>query len=225
LSLFSRPIFIVFLFYSFWWPQIVWNVYNGTKNALHPLYLYGMTISRLFLPLYLIGCPKNFLMILYKDIIIAELNEIPQQDVFFHSDFSAYFLIFWLFLQVVILQLQSIYGSRFFIPKRYLPYRYDYKRPIPTNLLSGTHSHHNPAAAAAAPVANPVHANNTHVAVPTTDLESNNDGTVHDNHECVICYNPIDSLSNNNSNDYMVSLSLFPGKFFVFISFSSFFVD
>ena len=213
LSFFSnRPIFLVILFYSYLWPQIFHSAYYGTKHSLHPYYLYGMTISRLFLPLYFIGCPKNFFIILYRDFVLVELAQ-PHSGSSsdntntpgFYSESATYFLLIWLFLQVMILQLQTMFGPRFFIPKRYLPYRYDYKRPIPLSLLQRN---------AAGTIHNPVHQQNHPPGHhphqphdPLEDIESNVDGTVAgDRHECIICYNVIEYQSSLNA-DYMVNTS------------------
>lgn len=84
--------YFMFLFYSFWIPQIAWSgkekdetkskrvphqqyfclftcfvivftcsAYNGTNNCLLPSYILGISVSRLLVPLYLFGCPANFL--------------------------------------------------------------------------------------------------------------------------------------------------------------------
>jgi hypothetical protein len=112
----TSPIVIVFLFYSCWIPQIIFNSYSGTRNAFHPMYLYGMAISRLFIPLYFLGCPHNFVFYL------VEKNEYKI------SYFACIVLIFWTGFQVLIIVLQDKYGSRFFIPRKFLPERYDYYR-------------------------------------------------------------------------------------------------
>lgn len=112
----SSPLVIVFLFYSCWIPQIIYNSYAGTRNAFHPIYLYGMAISRLFIPLYFLGCPSNFV------IYLVDKND------FKISYFACFVLILWTAFQVSIIILQDKYGSRFFIPRKFLPERYDYYR-------------------------------------------------------------------------------------------------
>lgn len=59
----------IFIFYSYWIPQIVWNIVSGTRRTFHPLYCIGTTASRLFIPLYLLGCPKNFFSVLLPGAI------------------------------------------------------------------------------------------------------------------------------------------------------------
>jgi hypothetical protein len=58
---FLRP--LLFLMYSFWLPQIVTNVIWDTRKPLHPQYIIGMTVTRLAIPLYIFGCPSNFMRI------------------------------------------------------------------------------------------------------------------------------------------------------------------
>ena len=55
--------YIIFFFYSFWIPQIVSNVIRDTRKPLHVHYILGITATRLAVPLYVFGCPKNFMRI------------------------------------------------------------------------------------------------------------------------------------------------------------------
>jgi hypothetical protein len=120
---YSKPKILIVIFYSFWWPQIYHNVSAGTRKPFNLLYLWGTAISRLFIPLYFIGCPNNFLHILLD------------QSLFEASFSSCIFLVFWVFLQASILTAQDIYGSRFFVPSYFLPTRYDYFRYVNANTL------------------------------------------------------------------------------------------
>lgn len=94
---FLHPILIVM--YSFWIPQIVSNVMNDTRKPLHPYYVVGMTVTRLAIPLYMFGCPSNFMRI--------------EVDYSFSKLLGAY-----LGLQAIILILQHYLGSRWFIPQQ-----------------------------------------------------------------------------------------------------------
>ncbi|KAJ1437239.1 hypothetical protein B484DRAFT_445264 [Ochromonadaceae sp. CCMP2298] len=60
-SLYTRPVLAVLLLFSHWLPQILFSAYDGTKPPFHPAYLLGTAAARLFIPLYLLGCPNNFL--------------------------------------------------------------------------------------------------------------------------------------------------------------------
>jgi hypothetical protein len=52
---------LVVCLFSFWVPQIIHNVHREVRSPLDTRYMIGMTLARLFLPLYFYGCPQNFL--------------------------------------------------------------------------------------------------------------------------------------------------------------------
>jgi hypothetical protein len=107
--------------YSFWVPQILYNVYTEAKAPLHKKYLYGMSASRLVAPLYILAVPNNFLKEVYPDAPTdPRLCEL---------------LLVWVGLQTAVLVAQSRYGARFMIPARFLPPKFDYSRPLPPSLL------------------------------------------------------------------------------------------
>jgi hypothetical protein len=108
--------YFVLILFSFWLPQIYCN---ATRNAPKPMtlvYIIVMSITRLFVPLYLFGCPRNIIGIQPNPILCVVL-------------------ILWVFVQAVVLVSQYFLGPRWFIPKMLLPPKYDYKRPIPAELL------------------------------------------------------------------------------------------
>ncbi|RCH98075.1 hypothetical protein CU098_001082 [Rhizopus stolonifer] len=100
------------LFYSFWIPQIVRNVFRGCRHPLSYRYVLVMSITRLSMPLYFYGCPEN--------LIGHETTP------------WVYALVTYIALQVLILFLQDSFGPRFFVPSKYLPQTYDY-HPIVNN--------------------------------------------------------------------------------------------
>eukprot|EP01133_Synstelium_polycarpum_P007193 gene7193-8356_t len=51
----------LFIMYSFWVPQIVSNTRRSTRRPFLWQYVLGMSFSRLAIPLYFYGCPKNFI--------------------------------------------------------------------------------------------------------------------------------------------------------------------
>lgn len=112
--------------YSFWIPQIIQNVITESKNPLHVNYIYGMSLTRLIPPLYMYGVPSNFFMEFFpeytSDLFVCEI------------------LFLWVGFQAGILIAQGKYGTRFMIPTRFLPPKYDYSRPIPESLLPPQHS-------------------------------------------------------------------------------------
>lgn len=103
--------YILFSFYSFWIPQIVTNVTHDTRKSLHLHYIFGITLTRLAIPLYIFGCPKNFMRV-----------EVDAKWCIFLSIF--------LTAQVLILLLQHYFGARCFIPRQLLPEKYSYFRRV-----------------------------------------------------------------------------------------------
>ena len=63
----QHPQVIIFLLYSFWVPQIVLNATKGIRHPLNRTYVVGMSAARLVIPLYLYGCPENFIHLLFSD--------------------------------------------------------------------------------------------------------------------------------------------------------------
>nr|DAD22845.1 TPA_asm: hypothetical protein HUJ06_024308 [Nelumbo nucifera] len=104
---FLRPILL--LMYSFWIPQIVTNIIRDSRKPLHPHYILGITVTRLAIPLYVFGCPNNFMRI--------------EQDKNW-----CIFLVVFMGLQASILLLQHYLGSRCLIPRQILPEKYSYYR-------------------------------------------------------------------------------------------------
>ncbi|KAF0908221.1 hypothetical protein E2562_023843 [Oryza meyeriana var. granulata] len=109
---FLRP--LLFLMYSFWIPQIVTNVIRDTRKPLHPQYILGMTITRLAIPLYIFGCPSNFMRI-----------EPDKRWCIAVTIFMG--------IQAAVLLLQHYFGSRCFIPHQILPEKYCYHRKVEDN--------------------------------------------------------------------------------------------
>jgi len=116
---------LIFLLYSFWVPQIVYNAVNNTKKPFFQSpaggYALLMSLTRLFIPLYVYGCPRNF---------VATLGD--------HSEFTHLYnptaclvLAAWLACQILVLYLQDRLGSRFFLPAAFHPVVYNYHRAIP----------------------------------------------------------------------------------------------
>ncbi|XP_038682750.1 transmembrane E3 ubiquitin-protein ligase FLY1-like isoform X2 [Tripterygium wilfordii] len=104
---FMRPILL--FMYSFWIPQIITNVVRDSRKPLHPQYILGMTVARLAVPLYVFGCPNNFMRI--------------EPDKSWCICLSVF-----MGLQASVLLLQHYLGSRWFIPHQILPEKYSYHR-------------------------------------------------------------------------------------------------
>ena len=115
---------LVFAAYSFWIPQIVHNAQHGTRTGLTPQYVSIMSVTRLFVPLYLWACPANFL----RSIMPYTL-----------SYQRAMWLVVWVGVQVAVMELQSRWHPQFFIPGFCLPPKYNYHRPVSEALRRGEH--------------------------------------------------------------------------------------
>ncbi|XP_024359669.1 transmembrane E3 ubiquitin-protein ligase FLY2 isoform X2 [Physcomitrium patens] len=103
--------YILFLFYSFWIPQIVANVVRDSRKPLHPHYIVGITLTRLAIPLYAFACPNNFMR------IEPNLGWCLGLTTFLGA-------------QAAILLLQHFCGARCFIPRQLLPEKYSYFRRV-----------------------------------------------------------------------------------------------
>ncbi|KAK9150180.1 hypothetical protein Syun_008489 [Stephania yunnanensis] len=114
---FIKPILLIL--FSFWIPQIVTNVVRDSRKPLHPHYIIGMTITRLAIPLYVFGCPNNFMRI--------------ENDKYWCICLGIF-----MGLQASILLLQHYLGSRWFIPHQILPEKYSYYRRIDHDTNNGT---------------------------------------------------------------------------------------
>ncbi|CAH7685150.1 hypothetical protein BY996DRAFT_6656961 [Phakopsora pachyrhizi] len=117
---------ILFALYSYWIPQIFHNVQHGTsRRGLRKRYVVGTTMCRLFLPLYIWGCPNN--------VLFVEPNP------------WIWLLCLYSLLQAAILVLQDWLGARFFLFGACSPYEpiWDYhpiKLPHTSDLENGANN-------------------------------------------------------------------------------------
>lgn len=100
---------MVMVLYTFWVPQIARCAYEGCPQPLLPAYVVGTSLVRLALPLYVYGCPANL------------LHAQPRPGM-------CVAVVAFVGAQVAVLLLQQSWGPRWFIPKRFLPAKYDYFR-------------------------------------------------------------------------------------------------
>lgn len=122
LLLYEWQKFLPFLsigFYSFWMPQIIENALHDIRKPLMPQYVLGMSMTRLFIPCYFLGCPQNFLHL----------------DQHLRICFT---LVGWVGLQATMLLTQHYYGPRWFVPKRFLPEKYDFYRQVDLEMTAET---------------------------------------------------------------------------------------
>ena len=191
------PVLLVVLFYSFWVPQIVFNVVAGTRKALHPVYYMGTSLTRLFIPLYLLGCPKNFLLLLFDHShgAGATTRTTASSSIIPYSVLACVVLVVWVGIQVVFLALQDMLGPRFCVPASMFPRSYDYYRPVPAHMPCCTPHAQPPEGASENDRLRPgCSINDTDAdgapasATSAPDIESG--GLL----ECVICYNVVESV-------------------------------
>lgn len=109
--------FIVMLLQAYWVPQILRDAWYGSRSCLKTSFIWGISLSRLLLPLYLWGCPKS----IFRGDIYPRLPGAP------NSQWCSFMLIAQL-AQVSILLLQQRYGPRFFVPWACMPWAYNYGR-------------------------------------------------------------------------------------------------
>jgi len=93
-------------------PQIIHNAIRGQRAEFNAKFLFLMVGTRMILPLYFRGCPSNILEIT-----------------------PSLWFCFMLFVvtgaQILIIYYQSVIGSRFFIPNRFLPPKFNYLLTLP----------------------------------------------------------------------------------------------
>jgi hypothetical protein len=97
----------LFILNSYWLPQVYRNVIKGSHRSFKKWFIFGTTFIRT-LPIFYVFVVKT--------------------NVFQHHYDLQYFLIIaaWLSLQIFLLFLQEVFGSRFFLPKKWLPETYNY---------------------------------------------------------------------------------------------------
>ena len=113
----NSPWFIALLCNSYWLPQIAWSAWPNAKKPLMPAYVLGTSAIRVLVPLYVFGCPENFVRVK------------PQFWV-------CWLLVIWVAAQVAALAAQHVFGPECFIPDKYLPEVYDYHRRVEPEVLA-----------------------------------------------------------------------------------------
>jgi transmembrane E3 ubiquitin-protein ligase len=93
--------------HSFWVPQVYRNVMRGVRKALGWRYVLGMTISRGFMALALIWYQRGDWVFLWESG--------PEDDIW------GWILLCWLWIQVLALLAQEVFGPRFFISSQVYP--------------------------------------------------------------------------------------------------------
>ena len=97
--------------HSFWVPQIYRNVMRGVRKALGWRYVFGMTVSRGGMAVWLLWCQRGDWVFLWES---------ERED-----EIWGWILLGWLWTQVVVLLAQEIFGPRFFISST-VPYLHSF---------------------------------------------------------------------------------------------------
>eukprot|EP01037_Dinobryon_pediforme_P022792 gene22792-24054_t len=108
-SVARRPLAGVFLLYSFWLPQIVYSAVTGTKPSMQIPYVLGTTLTRLFVPLYILGCPNSIFIQIYH-FLDSSPSPLPSSSLPLSSlpvhlsgeQEACLVLVAWLTLQVLV---------------------------------------------------------------------------------------------------------------------------
>ena len=109
--------FLVFI-NSYWIPQILRNAYYNQRQALKPSYVVATSYLRLAIPLYVLGCPSNFMHL---------------RPNFAHC----ILLVAWTTAQVAVLMCQHYIDPRYGIGDLGIfPEVYDYHRRVPEDVLA-----------------------------------------------------------------------------------------
>ena len=190
--------FVVLILYSFWVPQIALNVVTEARRPLHLHYIVGMSVTRVMFPLYLFGYSNNFVAVAFPS---------------FKPNYGlCAMLVLWVGAQTAVLILQMKRGTRFFIPAKFLPPKFDYSRPLPPSLLAQTNEGQDGTAQASSSSSSSssssnggidgdlemgtVHSRAATIAqvTPSNPSTAVRDGSAQGGTlDCVICYCPIDT--------------------------------
>ncbi|SJX63589.1 related to TUL1-Golgi-localized RING-finger ubiquitin ligase [Sporisorium reilianum f. sp. reilianum] len=103
--------------YSFWIPQIYRNVRRGTRKAILKRCVVGTTLTRLFVPLYLLACPDNVM--------------------FSEPSVWGWALAGYLVVQAAVLVSQDLFGPHWFLRREWVPAEavkgWEYHPPLPSD--------------------------------------------------------------------------------------------
>jgi len=109
--------YAIFASYSFWVPQIVRSAVLDARRPLNKGFIVGTSVTRLIAPLYYFGYKANFLNVRPNPAFCAALCA-------------------WVGAQTAVLLLQHTLGARFFVPRAFLPAKYDYFQNVTPKILN-----------------------------------------------------------------------------------------
>lgn len=108
-------IIVSFLFmnYSYWVPQIFWNIKNGVTNGFSKTYMLCVSVLRLTTIVYIFLCPTS---VLNMQNLRVRING-QYENMVNVNLWILLGLIMYQLSQVVILLMMDRFGARFFVPK------------------------------------------------------------------------------------------------------------
>merc|ERR1712032_343838 len=110
---------IALAFQAYWVPQIFHDVRQGSKNALTPCFLIGISVTRCLALLYLWGCPSG----VFSGDLFPRLPQSPNPRLCTAA-------VLFQCMQMAIMASQKVLGPRWFVPWICLPHVYNYRRSV-----------------------------------------------------------------------------------------------
>mmetsp|Transcript_7369 Transcript_7369/g.20620 ORF Transcript_7369/g.20620 Transcript_7369/m.20620 type:complete len:508 (-) Transcript_7369:108-1631(-) len=110
---------IVLIFQAYWVPQILHDVWQGSRSAVRPAFVCIISITRTLFMLYLWGCPHG----VFSGDLYPRLPGSPSWV------FCASVVLLQAF-QLTVMALQRRLGPRWFVPWICMPWAYNYHRGI-----------------------------------------------------------------------------------------------
>ncbi|CAD8145980.1 unnamed protein product [Paramecium pentaurelia] len=113
-NIFGQSFYYMFTQAFILYPQIIHNLRQGNKYQFNKIYIFGLLSSKFFFYLYLRSCPVNVLGL--------------KPDYLFVGEFIAIY-----FFSLLLIILQSKYGSRCLIPKCLKPKKFQFLQKVKVN--------------------------------------------------------------------------------------------
>lgn len=121
----ERLNYIALTFQAYWLPQILQDAWQGSRSAVHPVFMIGISVTRALLVLYLWGCPQG----IFSGDLYPRLPGSPSWKL-------CAGVVLLQAAQVGVMMLQRVLGPRWFIPRICMPQAYNYFRSV--QIDSGT---------------------------------------------------------------------------------------
>ncbi|WEW61680.1 hypothetical protein PRK78_007172 [Emydomyces testavorans] len=116
-NLYART--LIFIYLSFWIPQIYRNIMRNCRKALRWEFVIGESTLRVFPYVYFYLFPRNALMMTLSSV-------------------EVFVFVSWVWIQNWVLVSQDVLGPRYFVPKAWVPPAYDYHPILRDTSASGS---------------------------------------------------------------------------------------